>query len=119
MQGTPLTQPDEHPAQPAPPRVSDRILGGPGKGFPNTADYYPDASRRLAEQGVATVWVCVDGNGRLTANPIIQQSSGTARLDAGALTLAKAGSGHYRATTEDGRAVNSCFPFRIRFQFRN
>jgi TonB family protein len=65
------------------------------------------------------VQVCVDANGRLTSQPAITQSSGSARLDEGALTLARAGSGHYRATTEDGRAVSSCFPFRIRFEFRD
>jgi TonB family protein len=102
-----------------PARVPERVPGGPNKGFPNTADYYPDASRRLGEKGVTSVEVCVDGTGRLTANPTVTQSSGSARLDAGALKLARAGSGHYRATTEDGRAVSSCFAFRIRFDFRD
>jgi TonB family protein len=101
-----------------PPKVY-RVIGGPDKGFPNTTDYYPDASRRLGEQGAAAVQVCVDAKGRLTSEPTIAQSSGSARLDGGALTLAWAGSGHYRATTEDGRAVSSCFPFRIRFEFRD
>jgi TonB family protein len=101
-----------------PPKV-DRVIGGPGKGFPNTADYYPDASRRLGEKGVASVQVCVDAGGRLTSDPAITHSSGYSRLDAGALKLAKAGSGHYRPTIEDGRAVGSCFPFRIRFEFRD
>jgi len=55
--------------------------------------------------------------GRLTSDPAITHSSGNARLDAGALTLAKAGSGRYRPTIEDGHAVGSCFPFRIRFEF--
>ena len=41
------------------------------------------------------------------------------RLNEGALRLAKAGSGHYGATIEDGRPVNSCYPFRIRFDLRN
>lgn len=41
------------------------------------------------------------------------------RLDEGALRLAKAGPGHYGATTEGGRPVNSCYPFRIRFDLRN
>ena len=31
---------------------------------------------------------------------------------------AVAGSGHYRAATEDGRAVNSCYSFRVRFALR-
>ena len=110
-----------HPEEPAPQpaaKVTARIMGGPGKGFPNTADYYPNASRRLGEKGVATVRACVDGNGRLTTDPTIAQSSGSARLDAGSLTLARAGSGHYRPTTEDGRLVSSCFEFHIRFELK-
>lgn len=100
------------------PKVADRVLGGPGQGFPNTDSYYPSASRRMGETGVATVRVCVDGNGRLASDPLIAQSSGSVRLDEGALRLAKAGSGHYRSTTEDGRAVSSCYPFRIRFELK-
>lgn len=92
-----------------------RVPGGPGKGFPNTADFYPDAAIRLDEQGAASVQVCVSAGGRLTSDPTIAQSSGSRRLDGGALALAKAGSGHYRPTTEDGRAVSSCFPVRMRF----
>ncbi|MGP8033598.1 MAG: energy transducer TonB [Steroidobacteraceae bacterium] len=95
-----------------------RVTGGPGRGFPDTADYYPAPSIRLAEKGVATVRVCVDGAGRLTADPQIAQSSGSARLDAGALRLAKAGSGRYRPSTEDGRPVSSCYPFGIRFELK-
>ena len=99
--------------------VASRVQGGPGSGFPNTDDYYPSAAKFLQEQGVATVRVCVDANGRLTSDPVTVQGSGSARLDAGALQLAKAGSGHYRATTEDGRPVSACYPFRVRFQLRN
>jgi TonB family protein len=102
-----------------PPHEVSRVLGGPGSGFPNTDDFYPSAAKRMEEQGVATVRVCVDVNGRLTSDPTTAQSSGSARLDQGALQLAKAGSGHYRASTEDGRPVNSCYPFRVRFQLRN
>jgi len=96
-----------------------RVQGGPGSGFPSTNDFYPDASIRMGEKGVATVRTCVDSKGRLIADPTILQSTGSTRLDEGALRLAKAGSGHYRATMEDGRAVNSCYPFRIRFELRN
>jgi periplasmic protein TonB len=99
-----------------PPKVVSRILGGPGAGFPNTADYYPLASRRLGEMGVATVRVCVDGRGQLTSAPTIAHSSSSARLDEAALQLAQAGSGHYRSTTEDGMPVTYCYPFRIRFE---
>ena len=94
------------------------MLGGPGSGFPNPDDYYPSIAKRLEEQGVATVRVCVAANGRLTSDPMTVQTSGSQRLDEGALQLAKAGSGHYRATTEDGRPVNSCYSFRVRFELK-
>jgi len=96
-----------------------RVQGGPGLGFPSTDDYYPSIAIFRGEKGVATVKACVDGRGRLTSEPIIIESAGFARLDESALKLAKAGSGHYRATTEDGQPVNSCYPFRIRFDLRN
>lgn len=109
----------------APPRLAGpplpvhRVPGGPGAGFPDTDDFYPQGAIRAREMGITTVRVCVDGTGRLIGKPMIDQSSGSARLDEGALRLAKAGSGHYRATTEDGLPVNACYPFRVRFQLRD
>jgi TonB family protein len=108
--------PDSRPSVPVPIK---RVQGGPGAGFPNPDDFYPALARRMEEQGIVTVRVCVDVNGRLTSDPIALQGTGSARLDEGALNLARAGSGHYRATTQDGQLVNSCYPFRIRFQLRN
>jgi TonB family protein len=102
-----------------PPHVVSRVPGGPGIGFPATEDFYPSAAKRLEEQGIATVSVCVDAHGRLTSDPTTVQSSGNAKLDAGALQLAKAGSGHYRPSTEDGRPVDGCYSFRVRFQLRS
>ena len=67
---------------------------------------------------MSTVRVCVDSKGKLTSNPTTVKSSGIARLDEGALKLARAGSGHYRATTEDGQPVDSCYPLGIRFQLK-
>jgi TonB family protein len=99
--------------------VINRVQGGPGIGFPSAHDFYPASAIRRGEQGIATVSACVDGTGRLTSNPTIVQSTGSSRLDEGALTLAIAGSGHYRATTENGKPVNSCYAFRIRFDLRN
>jgi TonB family protein len=112
---TVVTEPPPH--SEAPPTVV-RHVGGPGAGFPDTDEYYPSSARRAGENGAATVQVCVGESGRLISNPTITQSSGSARLDDGALKLAKAGSGHYRATTEDGRPVNDCYSFRIRFELR-
>jgi TonB family protein len=100
-------------------KPADRIVGGPGAGFPNTGDYYPPMARRLGEAGATAVQVCVGPNGRLTANPAIVQSSGITQLDEGALRLAKAGSGHYRPTTENGRPVSSCYAFRVRFRLED
>jgi TonB family protein len=96
-----------------------RKLGGPGKGFPATQDFYPASAIRMGESGLAAVQVCIDDQGRLTSDPRIARSSGSSRLDTGALALAKAGSGHYRSTTEDGRPVSSCFPFAVRFTLNN
>jgi TonB family protein len=92
-----------------------RVLGGPGKGFPSTEDYYPSEALRLNQEGASTVLACVDEKGRLTSAPTITQSSGTPGLDAGALRLAKAGSGHYRPSTENGQPVISCYEYRIAF----
>jgi TonB family protein len=96
-----------------------RVQGGAGPTFPHPGDYYPDASRRLEEQGAAGLRVCVDTAGRLTADPVITENSGSGRLDAAAIKLAKVGSGHYRPTTEDGRPVAACYPIKIRFELRN
>jgi periplasmic protein TonB len=105
-------------SNPTPPHISDRVQGGPGIGFPNADDFYPQTARRLEEQGNVIVQVCVDPRGRLTSQPTTVQSSGNARLDGGALVLAKAGSGHYRATTEDGHPVSSCYSFRVVFTLK-
>jgi TonB family protein len=104
---------------PLPPHVVKQVQGGPGAGFPNPDDYYPEPARRMEEQGIATMQVCVDAKGRLISDPTTLQGTGSYRLDEGALKLARAGSGHYRATTEDGQPVNSCYSFRIRFHLRN
>jgi TonB family protein len=109
--------PTSAPAAPAP--AVTRVVGGPGQGFPNTRDYYPLSAIHLGEEGLVSVRVCVDERGRLAGAPAIAQSSGSVRLDEGALKLARAGSGHYRPTTEEGRPVSSCYPLRIRFSLLN
>lgn len=98
--------------------TSSLVRGGPGEGFPTAEEFYPPAAKRLGEQGIAAVHVCVDSSGRLTEIPTVVQSAGSSRLDAGAIRLAQAGSGHYRPEKENGRAVPSCYAFRVRFQLR-
>lgn len=92
---------------------------GHGQLIRHPGEDFPFFSGRTITFVLATVSVCVDGRGRLVSEPTLVESTGSTRLDDAALRLAKAGSGHYRATTEDGQTVNSCYPFRIRFELRN
>lgn len=101
-----------------PPAVK-HVTGGPGSGFPIPDDYYPSMAIHMGETGAATVKVCVNSQGRLTSEPSIEESTGSSRLDGGAINLAKAGSGHYRPSTDDGRPVDSCYAFRVRFNLKN
>ncbi|HWZ62881.1 MAG TPA: TonB family protein [Steroidobacteraceae bacterium] len=105
----------------APPPVAAvrrTAAGVTGRGFPNSDDYYPDASRRLEEQGTVTMHSCVGPDGKLTEEPTVAKSSGSARLDGGAMRLAKAASGKYTPATEDGKAVAGCVSFNVKFQLR-
>jgi protein TonB len=104
------------PPPPPPPKAVNRVGAKPGKGFPNSEDYYPPSSKRLGEEGSVTVHACVDGKGKLTEEPTVAQTSGNARLDEGAVKLAKAGSGHYTPGTEDGQPVTSCLNFKVKFE---
>lgn len=97
-------------------RAVNRVGAKTAKNFPNTEDYYPAASKRLSEEGTATVHVCVGPNGKLTEAPTVQASSGSARLDEGATNLAKAG--RYVPGTEDGKPITDCFAFRVKFQMQ-
>lgn len=100
------------------PRAIARVPGGPGKGFPTTREFYSSAAILAEESGVAAIRVCVDQAGRLTTNPVIATSSGYPRLDKDALALARAGSGHYRSTTENGVPVSDCYSYRVRFELQ-
>lgn len=100
-----------------PPRAVASTSPTAGKNFPNSADYYPPASMRLGEEGSAVVKACVGPNGRLSEDPSVTKTSGSARLDEGAMKLAKAG--HYNPGTADGKPVTACFNLLIRFQIKN
>jgi protein TonB len=92
---------------------------GLGKGFPNVDDYYPDASRRLGEEGLTLVDVCVGPDGKLTEPPKVKQSSGHERLDQAAVKVATVGSGRFKPATEDGKPVTKCTQLPIRFKLRS
>ncbi|MBV8783317.1 MAG: TonB family protein [Gammaproteobacteria bacterium] len=115
---TAITNVTTRPQAPAAPRpASNGTPPHPAKNFPATEDYYPAASKRLNEEGSSVVRACVAPSGKLSEPPTIQTSSGSARLDEGALNLAKAG--RYVAGTEDGKTpIQACFSFRITFKMQ-
>ena len=84
--------------------------------FPSTDQYYPDAYRRLGEQGTALVKLCIGDGGRVVGDPAIERSSGSSRLDEAALRYAKATSGHFRPATRNGVAFTQCVSLPIKFQ---
>ena len=98
---------------PAPVRTTALSIRG---ALPPTDDYYPDASRRLGEQGTALVKLCVGAGGKVIGPPAIQKSSGSSRLDQAALRYALATSGHFSPATRNGQAVTVCTALPIRFQ---
>lgn len=83
--------------------------------FPATDSYYPDASRRLGEQGTALVHMCIGAGGRVS-DPKIARSSGSSRLDAAALRYAQATSGHFKPETVNGAPVTVCTNLPVKFQ---
>jgi periplasmic protein TonB len=98
---------------PAPVRVTPLSVRGQ---LPDTQDYYPDASRRLGEQGTAYVKLCIGAGGKVVGQPAIQKSSGSSRLDQAALRYAQATSGHFSPETRNGTPVTVCTALPIKFQ---
>ncbi|HTX06005.1 MAG TPA: energy transducer TonB [Steroidobacteraceae bacterium] len=102
-------------AAPAPAPVRVTQLEAIARDFPSTDSYYPDASRRLGEQGTALVHMCIGAGGRVS-DPRIEKSSGSSRLDAAAIRYAQATSGHFRPETRNGVPVTVCTNLPIKFQ---
>ncbi|WP_310631653.1 energy transducer TonB [Paraburkholderia sp.] len=63
---------------------------------------YPDASRRMGEEGVAQVRVLVDENGQ-PREVVLRASSGSAALDQAALDAVRGA--RFKPYVEDGRAI--------------
>jgi periplasmic protein TonB len=81
----------------------------------DTEQFYPSASRRLGEEGVAQVHVCINASGKLAGAPAVEKSAGSSRLDDGAISYAKAA--RYVPGTDDGKPLdNSCFSYNVRFK---
>ena len=87
--------------------------------FPAPDSFYPDASRRLGEEGTAQVKLCIGAGGRLTQPPIIIRSSGSPRLDRAAIKYGEATSGHFHPATRNGVPVTVCTVLPIKFQLQS
>jgi len=81
--------------------------------LPNTEDYYPPSAIRDGTQGAASVQVCVDERGKRQGDPTVTQSSGDARLDKGAIGVAR--DGRYARAMRGDAYVPNCYGFRIIF----
>jgi len=115
MMGKRATQPPSGPAlKPASRYI---IHARVGQNFPNPDAFYPPASVRRDEQGVASIQVCIGPDGTLTEEPLVIKTSGSARLDEAALKLAR--SGHYLAGSIDGMPIMDCLQLPIRFRMKN
>jgi len=82
--------------------------------LPDSEDYYPPERRRLGIEGGATVRVCVDARGTRAGEPLIEESSQDAQLDAAALNIAR--HGRYTRAEQGGVAVPNCYRFHIVFR---
>jgi len=106
------------PAPPAPPVVRQTVRTqlklNPKSSQPNVDDYYPETSRRLEEEGLTKVKVCVGTNGRVKTAEVDETSS-FSRLDEAALKVAKLL--RFTPPTEDGKPLDdACGTVPIRFQ---
>jgi protein TonB len=80
---------------------------------PDPQDYYPDASRRLNEEGRAMVHICVDTHGHVSSAEVAA-SSGHPMLDDAAVKLAKAY--RFKPATQGGKVVMQCTGLPIKFE---
>jgi TonB family protein len=83
----------------------------------STDEYYPPASIRLEEKGVAQVRACVAATGELSQAPSLITSSGYARLDTAALAWVREAV-RFTPATQHGVAVASCKGFRVTFRLK-
>jgi periplasmic protein TonB len=109
----------QHVAAAAPPRPANRSPARLDmKHLVDTDAYYPSASRRLGEEGTAQVKVCVNAGAKIVDGPTVEKTSGSQRLDDGAIAYAKAL--RFIPASDDGKAEdNSCVSFKVVFKLRN
>jgi periplasmic protein TonB len=101
------------PPPPPPPPVARNPPKFDTRRSPSTDEYYPPTSRRMGEQGTTTVAVCITPEGRVTGEPKVEKSSGSARLDEAAAKYAT--KTRWAPATENGKPVQFCSNFNVKF----
>jgi hypothetical protein len=99
------------------PRAPDgRVVPSPS--LPEQCDVSPTpapGSHAVPSSGKSVVCICTDEKGELTRDPVIAESAGDARVDSGAIKMARVDSGRYIPPTVDGHPQSACFRFAIDF----
>jgi protein TonB len=67
----------------------------------------------MGEEGTTSVGICIGSDGKVTGEPKVDRTSGSARLDEAALKYAKRT--RWAPATEDGKAVQICSAFNVKF----
>ena len=87
--------------------------------IPSSEDYYPAAAKRAGEQGTATVAFFVNEEGKITEVKI-QESSGSERLDEGALKYVKSWPrSAISPGTVDGKPAGMWHAIRVTFKLKD
>lgn len=118
---TAITDVTNKPVAAPPPKPQSTVAPtniGAGKGLPPTDDYYPQSARRLGQEGLVQINLCVGPDGKLSQPPAVTKGSGTASLDEAAIKWANASSGHWKPATEDGKPINKCSQLPVRFTLK-
>lgn len=99
------------PAPPAAVRVAPKL---DVRRSPPTDDFYPPSARRAEIEGVTTVRACVGADGRTAGDPTVTKTSGNDSLDEAAMRWAKRA--RWTPGTEDGKPIEMCSQFNVRFK---
>ena len=108
----PPPPPAEHKEVKVAPKIDTRRI-------PSSEEYYPPAAKRAGEQGTATVAFYVAEDGKITEVKI-QESSGSERLDEGALKYVKQWPrSAVSAGTIDGKPTGMWHAIRVTFKLKD
>jgi protein TonB len=105
------------PPPPPPPRSRSRAGLDTRRPQPDSEEYYPSRAKRDEVEGRPIITLCVGANNKLTREPTVQTSSGSADLDQGAIRYGKAL--RLKAGSEDGQPLaEDCFNLAVKFQLK-